>query len=186
MAPPPAGLLLFPRRQLRFSPDVSHRGRRPQPNPRHFTGGNRANRENARSRGLPPPRSPFPPVRILGFKIVANMNDQNLEQRCALRKPDFSFDSAPLRGGFRSLSVEADCLATQFRAPSEFLSAARQTPMGCAAPCRCAASRSRFSGCRDWRCRCRATWRRCRNIAVKYWRACRPAAPRGVCRREVA
>jgi hypothetical protein len=47
------------------------------------------------------------------------MNDQNLEQRCALRKPDFSFDSAPLRGGFRSLSVGAVCLATESRALSE-------------------------------------------------------------------
>jgi hypothetical protein len=70
----------------------------------------------------PPPRPPFPPVRIPGFKIVANMNDQNFEQRSALRESDFSFDFPPLRGGLRSLSVGADCLATKFRALSELLS----------------------------------------------------------------
>jgi hypothetical protein len=48
--------------------------------------------------------------------------DRLLKQRSALRKPDFSFDFPPLRGGLRSLSVEADCIATKSRALSEFLS----------------------------------------------------------------
>jgi len=39
-----------------------------------------------------------------------------LEQRSALRKQEFSFDSPPPRGGFRSLSAGADCIATQSRA----------------------------------------------------------------------
>jgi hypothetical protein len=44
--------------------------------------------------------------------------DRLLKQRSALRKPDFSFDFPPLRGGLRSLSVAADCLATKSRALS--------------------------------------------------------------------
>jgi hypothetical protein len=37
--------------------------------------------------------------------------DRLLKQRFALRKPEFSFDFPPQRGGLRSLSVEAACLA---------------------------------------------------------------------------
>jgi hypothetical protein len=37
--------------------------------------------------------------------------DRLLKQRCALRKPDFVFDFPPQRGGLRSLSVGAFCLA---------------------------------------------------------------------------
>jgi len=37
--------------------------------------------------------------------------DRLLKQRFALRKPKFSFDFPPQRGGLRSLSVEAVCLA---------------------------------------------------------------------------
>jgi hypothetical protein len=48
--------------------------------------------------------------------------DRLLKQRSALRKPDFSFDFPPPRGGLRSLSVGADCLATKSRALSELLS----------------------------------------------------------------
>ena len=48
-----------------------------KPQPNHFTGGNRANRETARRSSHPAPLSPFPPVRIPGFEIVANMNDPN-------------------------------------------------------------------------------------------------------------
>jgi hypothetical protein len=39
--------------------------------------------------------------------------DRILKQRSALRKPDFTFDFPPLRGGLRSLSVAAVCLATE-------------------------------------------------------------------------
>jgi hypothetical protein len=48
--------------------------------------------------------------------------DRLLKQRSALQKPDFHFDFPPPRGGLRSLSVRADCLATESRAPSELLS----------------------------------------------------------------
>jgi hypothetical protein len=48
--------------------------------------------------------------------------DRLLKQRSALRKPDFSFDFPPQRGGLRSLSVGAGCLATVSRALSELLS----------------------------------------------------------------
>jgi hypothetical protein len=48
--------------------------------------------------------------------------DRLLKQRSALRKSDFSFDYPPPRGGLRSLSVAADCIATKSRAPSELLS----------------------------------------------------------------
>jgi hypothetical protein len=48
--------------------------------------------------------------------------DRLLNQRSALRKPDFSFDFPPQRGGLRSLSVGAGCLATVSRALSELLS----------------------------------------------------------------
>jgi len=48
--------------------------------------------------------------------------DRLLKQRSALRKPDFSFDFPPPRGGLRSLSVAADCLATRSRALSGLLS----------------------------------------------------------------
>jgi hypothetical protein len=41
--------------------------------------------------------------------------DRLLKQRSALRKPDFSFDFPPPSGGLRSLSVRADCLATNSR-----------------------------------------------------------------------
>ena len=53
--------------------------------------------------------------------------DRLLKQRSALRKPDFSFDFPPPRGGLRSLSVGADCIATESRALSERLCQARQT-----------------------------------------------------------
>jgi hypothetical protein len=45
--------------------------------------------------------------------------DRLLKQRCAL--PDFSFDPSPPRGGLGSLSVEAGCLATEFRTFSGLL-----------------------------------------------------------------
>jgi hypothetical protein len=48
--------------------------------------------------------------------------DRLLKQRSALRKPDFSFDFPPPRGGLRSLSVAADCLATKPQALSGLLS----------------------------------------------------------------
>jgi hypothetical protein len=48
--------------------------------------------------------------------------DRLLKQRSALRKPDFFFAFPPPRGGLRSLSVAADCLATKSRALSELLS----------------------------------------------------------------
>jgi hypothetical protein len=48
--------------------------------------------------------------------------DRLLKQRFALRKPDFSFDFPPPRGGLRSLSVAADCLATKSRALSGLVS----------------------------------------------------------------
>jgi len=48
--------------------------------------------------------------------------DRLLKQRSALQKPDFPFDFPPPRGGLRSLSVGADYIATEFRAPSELLS----------------------------------------------------------------
>jgi hypothetical protein len=48
--------------------------------------------------------------------------DRLLKQRSALRKPDFSSDFPPPRGGLRSLSVRADCIAPKSRAPSELLS----------------------------------------------------------------
>jgi hypothetical protein len=54
--------------------------------------------------------------------------DRLLKQRSALQKPDFSFDIPPQRGGLGSLSVGADCLATESRALSELLFQARQTP----------------------------------------------------------
>jgi hypothetical protein len=47
--------------------------------------------------------------------------DRLLKQRAALRKPDFFFDLPPLCGGLRSLSVGADCLATESRAFPELL-----------------------------------------------------------------
>jgi hypothetical protein len=40
----------------------------------------------------------------------------------ALQKSDFSFDLPPPRGGLRSLSEAADCLATKSRALSGLLS----------------------------------------------------------------
>ena len=48
--------------------------------------------------------------------------DRLLKQRSALRKPDFSFDFPPPRGGLRSLSVAADYIATKSRAFSGLLS----------------------------------------------------------------
>jgi hypothetical protein len=47
--------------------------------------------------------------------------DRLPKQRPALQKSDFSFDFPPPRGGLRSLSVGADCLATESRALSELL-----------------------------------------------------------------
>jgi hypothetical protein len=47
--------------------------------------------------------------------------DRLLKQRSALRKPDFAFNFPPPRGGFRSLSVGADCIATESRALAELL-----------------------------------------------------------------
>jgi hypothetical protein len=40
--------------------------------------------------------------------------DRLLKQRSALQKLDFSFDLPPPRGGLRSLSVGAVCLAAEF------------------------------------------------------------------------
>jgi hypothetical protein len=48
--------------------------------------------------------------------------DRLLEQRSALREPDFSFDFPPPCGGLRSLSVGADCIATKSRILSGLLS----------------------------------------------------------------
>jgi hypothetical protein len=48
--------------------------------------------------------------------------DRLLKQRSALQKLDIPFDVPPLRGGLRSLSVGADCLATESRALSALLS----------------------------------------------------------------
>jgi hypothetical protein len=48
--------------------------------------------------------------------------DRLPKQRSALRKPDFFFGFPPRRGGLRSLSVGADCIATQSRALSGLLS----------------------------------------------------------------
>jgi len=48
--------------------------------------------------------------------------DRLLRQRSALRKPNFSFDFPPPRGGLRSLSVAADCLAKKSRALSGLFS----------------------------------------------------------------
>ena len=48
--------------------------------------------------------------------------DRLLKQRFALRRPDNPFDSPPQRGGLRSLSGGAGCLAPEARAPSELLS----------------------------------------------------------------
>jgi len=47
--------------------------------------------------------------------------DRLLKPRSALQKPDFSFDFPPPRGGLRSLSVAADCIATESRAHSELI-----------------------------------------------------------------
>jgi hypothetical protein len=47
--------------------------------------------------------------------------DRLLKQRSALQKPDFLFGFPPLRGGLRSLSVGAECIATEYRALSELL-----------------------------------------------------------------
>jgi hypothetical protein len=47
--------------------------------------------------------------------------DRLLKQRSALRKPDFSINLPPLCGGFRSLSVGVDSIATEPRALSELL-----------------------------------------------------------------
>jgi len=48
--------------------------------------------------------------------------DRLLKQRSALQKPDFSFDFPPPCGGLRSLSVAADCIATEYRTFSGLLS----------------------------------------------------------------
>jgi hypothetical protein len=48
--------------------------------------------------------------------------DRLLKQRSALQKPEFPFDFPPPRGGIRSLSVGADCLAPESRALPELLS----------------------------------------------------------------
>jgi hypothetical protein len=48
--------------------------------------------------------------------------DRLLKQRSALPKPGNPFDFPTLRGGLRSLSVGAGCLATKSRALSELLS----------------------------------------------------------------
>jgi hypothetical protein len=48
--------------------------------------------------------------------------DRLLKQRFALPKLDISFGFPPPRGGLRSLSVGADCFATQSRALSGLLS----------------------------------------------------------------
>jgi hypothetical protein len=48
--------------------------------------------------------------------------DRLLKQRSALQTPDFPFDFPPPRGGLRSLSIGADCIATESRALSELLS----------------------------------------------------------------
>jgi hypothetical protein len=48
--------------------------------------------------------------------------DRLLRQRSALQKPDFFFDLPQPRGGLRSLSVGAGCIATKSRALSELFS----------------------------------------------------------------
>ena len=48
--------------------------------------------------------------------------DRLLKQRSALRKPDFSFDFPPPRGGLRRMSVAADYIATKSRTFSGLLS----------------------------------------------------------------
>jgi hypothetical protein len=48
--------------------------------------------------------------------------DRLFKQNSALRKPDLSFDFPPPCGGLRSLSVAADCIATESRAFSGLLS----------------------------------------------------------------
>jgi hypothetical protein len=48
--------------------------------------------------------------------------DRLPKQRSALPKPDLPFDFPPPRGGLRSLSVGADCRATESRAHSKLLS----------------------------------------------------------------
>jgi hypothetical protein len=48
--------------------------------------------------------------------------DRLLKQRSALRKPGMPFGLPPQRGGSRSLSVGADCIAPAYRALSELLS----------------------------------------------------------------
>jgi hypothetical protein len=45
--------------------------------------------------------------------------DRLPRQRSALQNPDFFFDLPPPRGGLRSLSVGAGCIATKSRALSE-------------------------------------------------------------------
>jgi hypothetical protein len=47
--------------------------------------------------------------------------DRLLKQRFALRKSDFFFKFPPHRGGLRSWSGKADCLATESRALSELV-----------------------------------------------------------------
>jgi hypothetical protein len=47
--------------------------------------------------------------------------DRLLKQRPALQRPNFFFDFPPPRGGLRSLSVAADCIATESRALSELI-----------------------------------------------------------------
>jgi hypothetical protein len=51
--------------------------------------------------------------------VAGSCLDRLLKQRSALRKPDFFFDFPPLRGGLRSLSVKAGCIATKSRARPE-------------------------------------------------------------------
>jgi hypothetical protein len=48
--------------------------------------------------------------------------DRLLKQRSALHEPDFPFNFPPPCGGLGSLSVGADCIATESRALSELLS----------------------------------------------------------------
>ena len=93
------------------------------------------NRKSERREKFKPPASrlllfelsAFMLFRISSFEIRISRRSfwfrlRRVGPRSALRKPEFSFDIPPLRGGLRSLSVGADCIATEYRALSELLS----------------------------------------------------------------
>jgi hypothetical protein len=58
----------------------------------------------------------------ISFAMEGICLDWLLKQRLALPKPDFPFDLPPPRGGLGSLSVGADCIATESRALADLLS----------------------------------------------------------------